>query len=191
MGSRGLAIPATVPAQKWQPLLERSPLVATLIGDPTIVEVPPRRNCQQKDCGKRKKLTSHDAPPDSWKQLSHSCGYAAMGARPAKRRHTSLQPEPPRTRLCSNKDTFDVEDVCRGVSIGGLGNHALNVFWGVIGQASHDNRRGIAISERKALLSAPVLRSGSRGEVEIAPFGPASLRCRKADPVHQARAIDL
>ena len=41
--------------------------------------------------------------------------------------------------LFSDNHPFDVEDLCRGVSIGGLGNHALNVLWRVTGQASDDN----------------------------------------------------
>ena len=43
----------------------------------TIIPVSPSRGCQQQDSGKRKQ-PSHDAPPDSWKQLSHSNGLAAM-----------------------------------------------------------------------------------------------------------------
>ena len=41
--------------------------------------------------------------------------------------------------LFSDSHPFDVEDVGCGVSIGGLGNHALNVLWRVTGQASDDN----------------------------------------------------
>jgi len=41
--------------------------------------------------------------------------------------------------LFSDSHPLDVEDLHRGVSIGGLGNHALNVLWRVIGQALDDN----------------------------------------------------
>ena len=39
----------------------------------------------------------------------------------------------------SDSHPLDVEDLRRGVAIGSLGNHALNVFWCVAGQAPHDN----------------------------------------------------
>ena len=44
--------------------------------------------------------------------------------------------------LFSDSHPLDVEDVCVGVSIGGLGNHALDVLGRVTRQASHDNGQG-------------------------------------------------
>ncbi len=41
--------------------------------------------------------------------------------------------------LFSDSHPIDVQDLRRGVSIGGLGNHALNVLWRVTRQASDDN----------------------------------------------------
>jgi transposase InsO family protein len=38
--------------------------------------------------------------------------------------------------LISDRHPIDVQDLRRGVSIGGLGNHALNFLWRVTGQAS-------------------------------------------------------
>ena len=43
--------------------------------------------------------------------------------------------------LFSDSHPLDVQDLRRGVSIGGLGKHALNVLWRVTRQASHDNEQ--------------------------------------------------
>jgi hypothetical protein len=41
--------------------------------------------------------------------------------------------------LFSDSHPLDMQDVCVGVSIGGLGKHALDVLWRVTGQALDDN----------------------------------------------------
>ena len=41
--------------------------------------------------------------------------------------------------LFSDSHPIDVQDLRRGVSIGGLGNHVLDVLWRVTRQALDDN----------------------------------------------------